>query len=70
MNSGGQPDLFLPLTIFLLLLVGFLFQRQLNEKFPSSPAFEKLAPWLLGTLLVVFLVLLFRGLLAELGWLS
>ena len=53
--------------IFALLVIGFLFKDQLNRAFPSSPEFEKVAPWLLGTLLLVFLFLLFRGLLAHLG---
>ena len=57
----------LPIAIFAVLLVGFLFKDQFARKFPSSPEFDRLAPWLLGTLLLVFLALLFRGLLESLG---
>lgn len=54
-----------PIAIFAMLLLAFLFRRPLAERFPASHTFEVLAPWLLGIVLVVFLAFLFRGIILE-----
>ena len=55
----------LPIMVFSLVLIAFLFRRHLAARSHASPAFERIAPWLVGILLTVFILLLVRGVALE-----